>query len=528
MKSEFNQFLIDNTPQTALLNETKKLVKKWKPSGLLDGLNKEYEVNGMAVLLENQTKQLVYESSRTNLGGNEAEQWSNVALPLVRRIFGEVAAKEFVSVQPMNLPSGLIFYMDFKYGNSKAPFEAGKSVYGGTVSGITDTATGGLYGSGRFGYSINNVTASVSSGSTMTVANATYADVNFDTQLSASIAAGEIKKITVALSSLPAADAYAVKAFSITSSTIDVTLGAYAYSNGTTATMFVSASAPAGAATISYSVQPTADARGDFEQYSAGTPISIPEVDLAMKSIPIIAKTRKLKATWTPELAQDLSAYHSVDAEAELTGMLSEYVSMEIDLEILDMLINAAEPSTEYWTTKVGYEYNSNSGQFELSSADAGALAYQKNTWFQTLGIKVQKLSNIIHQKTLRGGANFLVCSPTVATILETIPGFTSNAGDVTDKTFAMGVQKIGSLANSYTVYKNPYMTTNTILVGFKGNGLFESGAAYCPYVPLIMTPLVYDPNTYTPSRGVMSRYAKKVFRPEFYGKIVVAGLETL
>jgi hypothetical protein len=145
-------------------------------------------------------------------------------------------------------------------------------------------------------------------------------------------------------------------------------------------------------------------------------------------------------------------------------------------------------------------------------------------SWFQTLGIKLQKISNIIHQRTLRGGANFIVVSPTVATVLESIPGFAADTdGDSAKMNYAFGVQKIGQLNSRYKVYKNPYMLENTILLGFRGNQFLESGAVYAPYVPLIMTPLVYDPNTFTPRKGIMTRYAKKMVRPEFYGKVIVA-----
>jgi hypothetical protein len=223
---------------------------------------------------------------------------------------------------------------------------------------------------------------------------------------------------------------------------------------------------------------------------------------------------------WTPELAQDLNAYHSIDAEAELTSMLSEYISLEIDLEILDML-KANALTTEYWSVSLGEEYNSATGAWLAGSNSA---AYTKNSWFQTLGAKLNKVSNKIHQLTLRGGANFVVASPDVCTILESIPGFAVSA-DKDASSFAAGVTTVGSLSNRYTVYKNPYMTSNEILLGFKGSNFLETGAVYAPYVPLIMTPLVYDPTNFTPRRGVMTRYAKKMVRPEFYGKIYVKDL---
>jgi hypothetical protein len=195
---------------------------------------------------------------------------------------------------------------------------------------------------------------------------------------------------------------------------------------------------------------------------------------------------------------------------------------MEIDLEILDMLMANASAKKEFWSARVGYEYDTASSTFVESSGASNA--YTKGDWFQTLGNKIQSVSNAIHQKTLRGGANFIVVSPETATILESIPGYATSAdGDANTNQFAMGVQKVGAINNRYTVYKNPYMLENSILVGFRGSNFLETGAVYAPYVPLIMTPLVYDPKNFTPRKGVMTRYAKKMVRPEFYGKVVVA-----
>ena len=197
---------------------------------------------------------------------------------------------------------------------------------------------------------------------------------------------------------------------------------------------------------------------------------------------------------------------------------------MEIDLEILDMLFANASAKAEKWSAKVGNEYNSATGLFEETAANASA--YTKGTWFQTLGNKIQSVSNAIHQKTLRGGANFIVVSPETATIIESIPGYAADTnGDATNSSFAMGVQKVGALNNRYTVYKNPYMLENKILCGFRGSNFLETGAVYAPYVPLIMTPLVYDPKNFTPRKGVMTRYAKKMVRPEYYGTVTVADI---
>jgi len=537
---DLSKLMEGKNPQSVMLNETRQLKGKWEATGLLEGL-KEKEQGAMAVMLENQAKQLLDEATQTGTAAS-SEEWSGVALPLVRRIFGEIASKEFVSVQPMNLPSGLVFYLDFKYGTTtggKTTGAAGSSLFGGNGAasaagagfGTTAVAENGLYGEGAFGYTVNEVTASaaaISSGS------ATWAEVGFDSALSASISAGEVLKITAVNAELPLADKDAVRSFNV-SSGVTSNINQFNTSTASDVTLFVSASAAqiaafyaAGTAAINYSVVPADYSRGDFEAgknpvQSVDADIEIPEVDLELKSEAIVAKTRKLKAVWTPELAQDLNAYHSIDAEAELTSMLSDYISLEIDLEILDMLKSNAL-TTEYWSATIGEEYNASTGAW---SGAATGMAYQKNTWFQTLGTKLNKVSNKIHQLTLRGGANFVVASPDVCTILESIPGFTVSA-DKDAMSFAAGVTTVGAIANRYTVYKNPYMTSNEILLGFRGSNFLETGAVYAPYVPLIMTPLVYDPTNFTPRRGVMTRYAKKMVRPEYYGRIFVKDLASI
>jgi hypothetical protein len=544
-------------PQAVMLEQTRGLKTKWDKTGLLEGM-KDRDQHSMAVLLENQAQQLLSEATQTGTSAG-SEEWSGVALPLVRRIFGEIAAKEFVSVQPMNLPSGLIFFMDFKYGTSKNGKAANDSLYGGTGAkfGRTDAATGGLYGEAEYGYTTSPYALATLAGSAVTITDASHADTGFTAAFSASVERKQLHKVVFSAGMLSGSDIEAIKLINFTSNTGSVNILSSSFSqghipelaqhsyNGSQITLFFSSSQTSAATAANfatgsktfasgtfvaaYPTQPVAYDRGDFEDQdpitgpSSGTNLNIPEVDLELKSESIVAKTRKLKAVWTPELAQDLNAYHSIDAEAELTSMLSEYISLEIDLEILDMLqVNAL--TVDYWSTNVGEEYNASTGVWTAGSA---SLAYQKATWFQTLGVKLNKVSNKIHQLTMRGGANFIVCSPDVATILESIPGFHVNA-EKDSLQFAAGVSVVGSISNRYTVYKNPYMTSNQILLGFKGANFLETGAVYAPYVPLIMTPLVYDPDNFTPRRGVMTRYAKKIVRPEFYGKIYVKDLANL
>jgi len=553
---DLSKLMEGKNPQAVMLAETRQLKSKWEKTGLLEGM-KERDQHSMAVLLENQAKQLLDEATQTGTSSG-SEEWSGVALPLVRRIFGEIASKEFVSVQPMNLPSGLIFFLDFKYGSAQGGTSqfSGKSLFGGTnVTGSatnfgrTDAVTNGLYGEGRYGYSVNDATSAALTGkaaasaTAYTSASATWAEVGFDQALSASISANKVLKITATKAAISStADTDAVRSFQATHATglINANFGQFNYVSGTNVVLFVSAS---GIVTtglwneninVVYSEVPVAYDRGDFEDSTANaagnttTALDIPEIDLELKSEAIVAKTRKLKAVWTPELAQDLNAYHSIDAEAELTSMLSDYISLEIDLEILDMLKSNAL-TTEYWSATVGEEYAANGATNHTAWTATGnaSYAYTKNTWYQTLGVKLNKVSNKIHQLTLRGGANFIVASPDVCTILESIPGFTVNA-DKDAMQFAAGVTAVGSMSNRYTVYKNPYMTSNEILMGYRGNNFLETGAVYAPYVPLIMTPLVYDPQNFTPRRGVMTRYAKKMVRPEYYGKIYVKDLASI
>jgi len=563
--SDIKSLLTNNmNPQAKLMTETRALQSKWDKTGLLEGLEGIDKAN-MSILLENQAKQLLDESTSTGTSTN-SEQWAGVALPLVRRVFAEISAKEFVSVQPMNLPSGLIFYLDFKYGTNRNglpgsnPF-SGSSMFGGnsTKLGSTDDAVNGLYGVGRYSYTSNYSTAA---STPITSGSATLSDLNFDSALTSSTQAFVGQKINVLVGTNTVnTDLNAVRSFTISGSGINpvnvINELTKVYNTGSLATanyyiiQFIvtgstAAGNTAGTATLTYTKQPTESTRGDFEDTNpfkgvvagqgvdAGTDINIPEVNLELKSEPIVAKTRKLKAVWTPELAQDLNAYHSIDAEAELTALLSEYVSMEIDLEIMDMLISAAPAlTTEAWSAQIGVDLvkgaNDAAGlpTFTVNSTATNRTAYVKSTWFQTLGNKIQKVSNKIHQLTLRGGANFLVVGPDVATVLESIPGYVvSTDGD--SAKFAMGVSRVGSFASRFQVYKNPYMQENTILMGFRGNNFLETGAVYAPYIPLVQTPLVYDPINFTPRRGVMTRYAKKVVRPEFYGKIYVGDLNSI
>ena len=523
---EINNLLEDaRGTHKVMLEDSAKLAEKWQASGLLEGLEGKKAAN-MAVILENQAKQVVAEANTNTQGSatftaGTGENWAGVALPLVRKVFAQIVAQDFVSVQPMSLPSGLVFYLDFKYGDDSGNKKDGQNMYGNVTEGATkmikdQDVSGGLYGAGQFGYSINN--ASVSNVSAV-VTGSTLAEVGYDAEFNT---AG-YESVVVDLAGLDA-DFLAARAFALeVGGNIVSTKPEFTSVDGTEVKFIVAAGAVADGSTpkIIFSKQTKDNDRGDFEADSdraVDTSISIPEIDVKLQSEAIVAKTRKLKAQWTPEFAQDLNAYHSIDAEAELTSLLSEYISMEIDLEILDMLILEAN-TTERWSAQNNKVWAN--GQWDTNTSD---FYNTQGHRFQTLGTKLQKVSNKIHQKTLRGGANFLVCSPSVATILESIPGYAAATNGDQDQ-FAMGVQKVGALNNRFQVYKNPYMTENTILMGYRGSQFLEAGAVYSPYVPLMMTPLVYDPETFTPRKGLMTRYAKKMIRPEFYAKVFVSDL---
>ena len=574
-----NSLLEGASPYQVLQNQSAKLAGKWGKSGLLEGISNSTEKNNMAMLLENQAKQLVNEAnttgtgtSITGTGAGSGEAWAGVALPLVRRVFGEIVAKDLVSVQPMNLPAGLIFYLDFQYGdgsplsNPNSPglafrgrHKAGESLYGATDDlKRTDGAFNkGLYGAGEYGYSMNMISSStiaIVTGADVLSGSATFGDILMsDTEFSASNAGNfgssngdgdTIVKLTAAQTTMAGVDLDAVRAITVSGSNGVNIFPQYTRVVGSNVEFVASLTAADTATSVQFFYPQGPDNLNDVGDYEDGknnsaqsvggsnSTLEIPSIDVKLVSDTVSAKTRKLKAQWTPEFAQDLNAYHSIDAEAELTSILSEYISMEIDLEILDMLTRNAD-TVEAWSAKVAQDAtvstNNTAGGTTAatisSTTNNMGVYYTKMSWFQTLGVKLQKVSNLIHQKTLRGGANWMVVSPKVSTILESIPGFAADSAGESDK-YNMGVQKMGAINNRYTVYKNPYMTENVILMGYKGSQFLETGAVFAPYIPLIMTPLVYDPASFTPRKGIMTRYAKKMVRPDFYGKVVIADLD--
>ena len=240
------------------------------------------------------------------------------------------------------------------------------------------------------------------------------------------------------------------------------------------------------------------------------------EVSFELDEVVVSVTERKLRATWSPELAQDVSAFHNIDAEAELTALLSEQVAAEIDREILrDLRVGSA------WQLR--WDYNG----WKRANNGGGFNAYTQKEWNQTLITKVNQISAQIHKSTLRGGANFIVVSSEVSAIFDDLEYFhVSNANPEQDQ-YNMGIEKIGSLGGRYTVYRDPYAPANSIIIGHKGKSLLDTGYIYAPYVPLQLTPTLQNPFNFAPTKGIMTRYAKKMVNNRFYGVITVDGVQT-
>jgi hypothetical protein len=234
--------------------------------------------------------------------------------------------------------------------------------------------------------------------------------------------------------------------------------------------------------------------------------------------------TKKLKAKWSPELGQDLNAYHNLDAEVELTSILSEQIALEIDREILNDLVQGASAGTFFWSRAPGLFVNKETGAELGASSAAPDFTGTVSEWYETLLETVNDVSAQIHRKTLRGGANFIVTSPEVASILEMTSGFRASVA-VDGDTGSAGAVKSGSVNKKWDVYVDPYFPRNVVLVGRKGSSFLESGYVYAPYVPLQVTPTIFGVEDFVPRKGVMTRYAKKMVRPDMYGLVVVRGL---
>jgi len=633
--------------------EGARLTEKWSRTGLLRGLEETNREN-MALMLENQAAQLLRESN--SMGSGEVGGFTNIAFPIVRRVFGGLVANELVSIQPMSLPSGLLFYLDYTYGSNVGGaasadvnvYEAGQSIYNNPAGrGIQSgsLASGGQYDLVGSGYSAGPHTTTTVTGAEA-VASATYADATalaaavssataaiqtsstslvglaFNGTASATSAKGLMKAggwdaalvadytatsadcnvqwdaVAIPLALMTGFDRTQVKNLALwgldgwstdieamqsgdghanlrrlnvvgdwdgSSFTADPLGGSHVLcfvkrdtddtvvSHGeavatadwsaTTASVAVNAKVNVSfpmVDTVSQSGDTgagTGELEGDPQWESNdfdGNPV-IPEIDIKIESIAVTAQTRKLRARWSPELAQDLNAYHSMDAEVELTQILSEQVALEIDREILNDLLVGANGANLYWSRAPGRFLNKNTGD-AISSDDIGyaevAFTGTVREWYETLTETIIDVANQIHRKTLRGSANFIVVGPDVATILESSvmykPNYKLDGQGQVGSSFSIGAEKVGALSNRFTVYKDPYFPSNKVLVGFKGGSYLETGYVYAPYVPLIVTPTIFQPDDFTPRKGVMTRYGKKMVRSDFYGTVTILDMHII
>jgi len=527
--------------------ESRRITEKWNRTGLLKGLKDtpgRYAKSNMARLLESQAAELIKESSEVA----DIKGFQNIAFPIVRRVFGGLIANELVSVQPMSLPSGLLFYLDYtfaddnKAGNQALDWTSGGSVYGDQTSpGTENLGTGGHY---YLNTSYSNRELTASNLEVQASGTATWANVEYDMELSSSVAAGDIFYADVAFTAsdveLSSLDETNYKNFSISGSDTQWGLVKGVYKRHNTFNtdtgvlrMYFSSSDNLFdnvGITGSYVTKSglTVDETGvvlnpAFESDFVSD--IIPELDIKVSSVAVTAETRKLKAKWTPELAQDLNAYHNLDAEVELTQILSEQIALDIDREILTQLLVNGTGATMYWSRKPGDFVNKFTGASVAGASYTGTV----REWYETLVETCIDVSNTIHRKTLRGAANFMVISPDVATILESTVLYKPQLSlDPNETQFSLGIERIGSLNNRFTVYKDPYFPRNHILIGYKGGSFLETGYVYAPYVPLIVTPTIFAPDDFTPRKGVMTRYAKKMVRSDFYGRVIVLNMDVI
>ena len=554
------------------------LLKKWEKTGLLEGLQNERSRHSMSRLLENQAKELLREVS--TMSGGDVEGFAAVAFPIVRRVFAGLIANDLVSVQPMSLPSGLIFFLDFTVSNTirdgdtttgRLSYEANESIYGqgvvgqqitGGVNMTLDNAEDGPYNLNN-GYSsttasVNNVILDHHHSGTFGSGDAELDKIcRYDLDLVSGSTRIQVVKVPVGrltssngnvLDGEPG-NLQAITAF-------DGTLGTFTAGHQTRRLTQFSGSAQDHILLVFASTgSEGSGTQQDLTHYVTGGTIdltfpiidklqsatalgsvigatdwalenegNIPEIDIQVGSIAVTAQTKKLKAKWTPELGQDLNAYHNLDAEVELTQILSEQIALEIDREILADLVGGAKAGKYYWSRSPGMFLNRTTGEEVGAASAAPDFTGTVSEWYETLVETINDVSAQIHRKTLRGGANFIVCSPEVAAILEFTSGFRANV-TVDGETGTVGAVKTGNLSKKWDVYVDPYFLRSVILVGRKGGSFLESGYVYAPYVPLQTTPTIFGPEDFVPRKGVMTRYAKKMVRPDMYGLVICRGM---
>tara|TARA_Y100001937_G_scaffold106097_1_gene147467 strand:+ start:4114 stop:5889 length:1776 start_codon:yes stop_codon:yes gene_type:complete len=581
------QKLTEGIQTRNLQQEGDALLEKWERTGLLEGITDENKRQGMARLLENQAAQLLKESS--SMAAGDVEGFASVAFPIVRRVFGGLIANDLVSVQPMSLPSGLIFFLDFQVSDEtpKLDFDAGDSLYGGGV--VASQLTGGVNLEGdnasKGAYNLNNGYASptgshdIAGGTLVVIASGSVGSaagtfphlnqaaqdkldklVRFDPDLSGSLVvvvettgstAGNMEQLNVKnlvpmIETRLGTTAKLVRRLTTVATgsssddpstsnfrlqlTFAQAAGTTPFDNGAGTSLMGNLTGAATLVGLQYNIDDNFTASTAIGSVVGATAweleanTGIPEIDIKVDSVAVTAMTKKLKAKWTPELGQDLNAYHNLDAEVELTSILSEQVALEIDQEILEDLVKGAKAGTYYWSRSPGLFVNRTTGAEIGASAAAPDFTGTVSEWYETLLETINDVSAQIHRKTLRGGANFVVCGPEVANVMEFTAGFRATV-TADDAKGTIGAVKTGTLNNKWDVHVDPYFPRNVVLVGRRGSGFLESGYVYAPYVPLQVTPTIFGTEDFVPRKGVMTRYAKKMVRPDMYGLVIVRGL---
>ena len=513
MSELLNSGQVGLTNLRTMAEQRKQITKNWDKSGLLEGLNPKAKPN-IAQLLENQASYMLNEATLDASAG----RFDTVAFPMVRRIFSRLLANEIVSVQPLALPSGLIFYMDARVSTNKvAPLNTANGQAGPTFD--TNSAYERFY-SNR-GQDASFGTASTITGTQFTVTSADTTNglvaktvtlgASFDINKSQSSSSLRMSAVTAVVyngTTLVAAGSGVTFFSGLQKWGADIRAGQ---------TMDIILDVrPAGTygSDFNYALLSSFDAIPAYEIYNdLEAKSEMTELTIRFSSVTIVTTTRKMRAHWTPELAQDLEAYHSIDAEAELTALLSEEVAAEIDREIIRTLINEA-----MFEAKWDYAGLKNNANFFGTQKD----------WNQTLITRINELSAQIHKATLRGGANWIVCSAEAGAIFDDLEYFHVDGSSAPEsEKYNLGIEKIGNLGNRYVVYKDPYLPANLVLLGHKGNTFLEAGFVYAPYIPLQLTQTIYDPNDFSPRKGLMSRYGTKMINNRFYGVIIIDNINT-
>jgi len=464
------------------LNEAREIESRWAQTGLLENINDKYTRSCTAVLLENQRLM-----NETATDSGDVAQFKRISIPLVRRIYPQLIANKVVSVQPLLGPTGLVYYLRFRYGSNKGSVRGASNggFPGDDANSLQQLASGdanlSVFYSHQF---VQNETQEDAGGDTTSTVTVEHTPVLAGTMT------GTVYDGTTAVQTFAVAQNGSFTFVDIGTPTNKATAGSLDLTTGEVE--------------LTWNNDPGANKVVVSYEYNMECNQDLPEINLVVESEEIAAKTRKLKAVWSYEAQQDLRSQHNLDAEAELTAVLAQEINLEIDREVLTDLRNNAG-------TVASWDFNT-------------ALGDTIKEKYESLYIKVVEVSNVVHRKTLRGGCNWLVTSPEVASIFETA---TAGFAPAPSETFtsSLGIQYVGTVNNRWRLYKDPLFPSGQILMGYKGDSYMDSGYFYCPYVPLTQTPVVLDPESFCPRKGILTRYGKKLLREgaKFYARLSIA-----